>query len=84
MSKRSTQRKVAKFTKRDASGRFVKVTGTKALSEPKSRKGAIVVRSSKDGRFLSVASLKPVSKRASITRTQADQAVRRYLELQAK
>jgi hypothetical protein len=41
--------------------------------------GWIVSRSGANGRFLSVASLEPVSKRGIITSAQADKAVKQYL-----
>lgn len=37
-------------------------------------------RSASSGRFLSIASLKPVTKRATITSAQADKAVKDYLD----
>ncbi len=37
-------------------------------------------RSASSGRFLAVASLKPVTKRATITSAQADKAVKEYLD----
>lgn len=41
-------------------------------------------RSTSSGRFLSVASLKPVTKRAKITSAQADKAVKDYLDSHAR
>lgn len=56
-------------------------TAHRATSKASSdRKGETVARSSSSGRFLSVASLKPVTKRATITSTQADKAVQDYLK----
>ncbi|OYY70905.1 hypothetical protein [Sphingomonas sp. 28-63-12] len=41
-------------------------------------------RSSSSGRFLSVASLEPVTKRATLTSARADKVVQEYLNAQAK
>ena len=50
------------------------------VSKPGSTEGTSkIVRSASNGRFLSVASLKPITKRATITSAQADKAVKDYL-----
>lgn len=47
-------------------------------------RGQTKFRSASSGRFLSVASLKPVTKRATITSAQADKAVKEYLSSHVK
>jgi hypothetical protein len=53
-------------------------------NQTKSKSGSAISASKKgrsvsSGRFLSIASLKPVTKRATITSAQADKAVKDYL-----
>jgi hypothetical protein len=56
-------------------------TTSKAGSD---REGGKADRASSNGRFLSVASLTPVTKRATITSAQADKAVKDYLDSHAR
>lgn len=55
-------------------------TANRSPSKATSRSSKMPVRSPSNGRFLSVASLKPVTKRATITSAQADKAVKDYLD----
>ena len=65
---------------------YLRVMATHAYRTTKSSSthGSSKSRSTLSGRFLSVASLKPVTKRATITSAQADKVVKDYLDLHAK
>ena len=56
----------------------------KSLSNRGRSNGVLSAGAAAKARFLSVASLKPVTKRATITSAQADKAVKDYLSAHAK
>jgi hypothetical protein len=59
---------------------LISMATTAHRSPSKAGSSSKIGHSSTNGRFLSVASLTPVTKRATITSAQADKAVKDYLD----